>query len=91
MSMTFATLYPEKVSKIILLEGNTYSFPNNPKLKILRFTALDDESDKDTVPQWGVHHYLLKGARPIDWCDQGSVEIKDEIQKQIIKFLDSKS
>jgi predicted esterase len=87
MSMMFATLHPEIVSKIISLDSRRYPFPRNPKLEILRFGAIDDDPDEGVVPESGVQVINVKGARHIDLCDRGSPEIKDEIQKSIIQFL----
>jgi pimeloyl-ACP methyl ester carboxylesterase len=88
MSMMFATLHPEMVSKVISLESRRYPFPRNPKLKILRFGAIDDEPDEGVVADTGIQEIYVKGARHIDLSDRGNPEIKDEIQKSIIKFLD---
>ena len=88
MSMMFATLHPEIVSKIISLDSRRYPFPRNPKLEILRFGAIDDEPDEGVVPESGVQVIYVKGARHIDLCDRGNSQIKDEIQKSIIQFLD---
>jgi pimeloyl-ACP methyl ester carboxylesterase len=87
MSMMFATLHPEIVSKVISLDSRRYPFPRNPKLDILRFGATDDEPDEGVVPESGVGVIYVKGARHIDLCDRGNPEIKDEIQKSIIQFL----
>lgn len=87
-SMMLAQTHPEMVSKIISLDSRRYPFPRNPKLSILRFGAIDDEPDEGVVPESGVQVIYVKGARHIDLCDRGSPEIKDEIQKSIIKFLD---
>jgi len=88
MSMMFATLHPEIVSKIISLDSRRYPFPRNPKLEILRFGAIDDKPDEGVVPDTGIQEIYVKGARHIDLSDRGSPEMKDEIQKSIIKFLD---
>lgn len=87
MSMMFATLHPEMVSKVISLDSRRYPFPRNPKLKILRFGAIDDEPDQGVVPDTGIQEIYVQSARHIDLSDRGSPEIKDEIQKSIIKFL----
>lgn len=88
MSMMFATFYPDRLSKIISLDSRRYPFPRNPKLEILRFGASDDEPDEGVVPESGVQVIYVKGARHIDLCDRGSPEIKNEIKKSIIQFLD---
>jgi pimeloyl-ACP methyl ester carboxylesterase len=87
-SMMLAQTHPEMVSKVISLDSRRYPFPRNPKLKILRFGAIDDEPDEGVVPDTGIQEIYVKGARHIDLSDRGSPEIKDEIQKSIIKFLD---
>lgn len=86
--MMLAQTRPELVSKIISLDSRRYPFPRNPKLEILRFGALDDEPDEGVVPESGVQVIYVKGARHIDLCDPGSPEIKNEIKKSIIQFLD---
>ncbi|MFM8453503.1 MAG: alpha/beta hydrolase family protein [Gammaproteobacteria bacterium] len=86
-SMMLAQTHPEMVSKIISLDSRRYPFPRNPKLEILRFGAIDDEPDEGVVPESGVGVIYVKGARHIDLCDRGSPEIKDEIKKSIIQFL----
>ena len=86
--MKFASLYPEMVSKVISLDSRRYPFPRNPKLEILRFGAIDDEPNEGVVPSAGVQEIYVKGARHMDLCDRGSPEIKDEIQKSIIQFLE---
>lgn len=88
ISMMFATLHPEVVSTIISLDSRRYPFPRNPKLKILRFGAIDDEPDEGVVPGTGIQEIYVQSARHIDLSDRGSPEIKDEIQKSIIQFLD---
>jgi predicted esterase len=88
MSMMFATLYPERVSKVVSLDRKRYPFPRNPKLEILRFGAIDDEPDEGVVPESGVQVIYVKGARHMDLCDRGSQKMKDKIQKSMIQFLD---
>jgi len=88
MLMMFATLHPEMVSKVISLDSRRYPFPRNPKLEILRFGAIDDETDEGVVPESGVQVIYVQSACHIDLSDRGSPEMKDEIQKSIIKFLD---
>ena len=88
MSMMFATLHPERVSKIISLDSRRYPFPRNPKLEILRFGAIDDEPDEGVVPESGVQVIYVKGARHIDLCDRGIPEMKEEIKQSIIQFLE---
>ncbi|MFN7709937.1 MAG: alpha/beta hydrolase family protein [Holosporales bacterium] len=87
-SMMLAQTHPEMVSKIISLDSRRYPFPRNPKLEILRFGASDDEPDEGVVPESGVQVIHVKGARHIDLCDRGSSQIKNEIKKYIIQFLD---
>ena len=86
ISMMFATLHPDRLSKIISLDSRRYPFPRNKNIEILRFGAVDDQPDEGVVPQ-GAQVIYVKGARHIDLCDRGSPEIKDEIQKSIIEFL----
>ena len=86
--MMMAQLYPDRLSKVISLDSRRYPFPRNPKLEILRFRAIDDEPDEGVVPESGVQVIYVKGARHIDLCDRGSSQIKDEIKKSIIQFLD---
>ncbi|ETZ04930.1 alpha/beta fold hydrolase [Holospora undulata] len=81
ISMMFATLYPDRLSKIISLDSRRYPFPRNPKLEILRFGASDDEPNEGGVPESGVQVIYVKGARHINLSDRGSSKIKDEIQK----------
>jgi predicted esterase len=88
MSMMFATVHPEIVSKVISLDSRRYPFPRNNGLDILRFGAIDDEPDEGVVPNTGIQEIYVKGALHIDLCDRGSAEIKDKIQKLIIQFLD---
>ena len=88
MSMMMAQFYPDRLSKVISLDSRRYPFPRNPKLEILRFGAIDDEPDEGVVPESGVQVIYVKGARHIDLCDRGSSQIKDEMQKSIIQFLD---
>jgi pimeloyl-ACP methyl ester carboxylesterase len=87
-SMMLAQTHPEMVSKIISLDSRRYPFPRNPKLEILRFGAIDDEPDEGVVPESGVQVIYVQSACHIDLSDRGSPEMKDEIQKSIIKFLD---
>ena len=87
ISMMFATLNPERVSKIISLDSRRYPFPRNTDIGILRFGAIDDEPDEGVVPE-GAQVIYVQGARHIDLCDRGSLSIKEEIQKSIIQFLD---
>lgn len=89
MSMMFATLHPAMVSKIISLDSRRYPFPRNSDIEILRFGASDDEPDAGVVPDFGIQVIYVKEARHIDLCDRGSPEIKDEIQKSIIQFLEA--
>jgi pimeloyl-ACP methyl ester carboxylesterase len=87
ISMMFATLYPNKVSKIISLDSRRYPFPRNTDIEILRFGASDDEPDEGVVPNSGVQVIYVKDAKHNDLCDMGSRDIKDEIQKSTIWFL----
>ncbi len=87
ISMMFATHNPEMVSKIISLDSRRHPFPQNKNIEILRFGAIDDEPDEGVVPE-GTKVIYVKEARHIDLCDRGSQIIKEEIQKQIIQFLD---
>jgi predicted dienelactone hydrolase len=87
-SMMLAQTHPDMVSKAISLDSRRYPFPRNPKLEILRFAAIDDEPDEGVVPESGVQVIYVQSACHIDLCDRGSSQIKDEIQKSIIKFLD---
>lgn len=88
MSMMFAQTYPEMVSKVISLDSRRYPFSRNANIKILRFGAVDDEPDEGVVPDNSTHEIYVRGAHHIDLCDRGSAEIKDEIQKSILRFLD---
>ena len=88
ISMMFATMNPERVSKIISLDSRRYPFPRNTNIGILRFGAIDDEPDEGVVPDDGVQVIYAKEARHIDLCDRGSPNIKEEIQESIIEFLD---
>lgn len=87
ISMMFANVYPEMVSKIISLDSRRYPFPRNPDIEILRFGASDDDPDEGVVPE-STQAIYVKGARHIDLCDRGSKSIKEEIQKSIIQSLD---
>jgi pimeloyl-ACP methyl ester carboxylesterase len=51
ISMMFATLNSEMVSKIILLNSRRYPFPRNPDIEILCFGASDDEPDAGVFPE----------------------------------------
>jgi peptidoglycan-N-acetylglucosamine deacetylase len=88
MSMMFATLHPDRLSKIISLDSRRYPFPSNTYIEILRFGAIDDEPDEGVVPKSGVEVIYLKDARHIDLCDRGNKYIKNKIQKSIIQFLE---
>lgn len=87
ISMLFATLHPDMVSKIISLDSRRYPFPRNPDIEVLRFGASDDEPDEGVVPNSSVKIIYVKNAKHLDLCDRGSEHIKNEIQKAIIQFL----
>lgn len=87
ISMMFATLHPEMVSKVISLDSRRYHFPRDNGLDILRFGAIDTEPDEGVVPESGVQVIYVTGARHIDLCDRGNPQIKDKIQKSMIQFL----
>ena len=86
MSMMFATLNPEMVSKVISLDSRRYPFPRNKGLDILRFGAIDDEPDEDVVPESGVKVIYVKGARHIDLCDRGIRKSRMKLKNQLFNF-----
>ncbi|ETZ07577.1 hypothetical protein P618_200212 [Holospora obtusa F1] len=54
--MNFSSLYPNLVSKIILLNNSKYPFPSNTNIKILRFSLADTASDQGTFQR--LYQYL---------------------------------
>ncbi len=88
ISMMFATVNPNMVSKIISLDSRRYPFPRNPNIEILRFCASDDEPDEFIVPKSNIQVIYIKNARHIDLCDRGPDSIKNKLQRLIIQFLD---
>ena len=89
--MKFASLYPNMISKIISLDSRKYPFPRNQGLDILSFRAQDavpdGAPDEVVLPEDGIQVIDLKGALHTDFCDRGSPEIKDKIQKLTLQFL----
>jgi len=88
ISMMFTDRYTEKVNKVISLDSLRYPFPSDKGVPILHFGANDTKADPGVIPGKGVETILIESAKHIDLCDLGSSQIKDEIQKSIIKFLD---
>ena len=88
ISMMFTDRYTEKVNKVISLDSLRYPFPSDKGVPILHFGANDTKADPGVIPGKGVETILIESAKHIDLCDRGSSQIKDEIQKSIIKFLD---
>jgi predicted esterase len=89
ISMMFATLHPDTVSKVISLDSLRYPFPTGKGIQISRFSAIDTKPDEGVVPITGVEIISIQDAKHIDLCDRGSKHIKNEIQKSIIQFLDN--
>jgi hypothetical protein len=54
----------------------------------MRASLVRAVADPGVIPGKGVETILIESAKHIDLCDRGSSQIKDEIQKSIIKFLD---
>ena len=87
ISMMFADIHHELVSKIISLDSLRYPFTKNKDIPILRFAASNTKPDKDIVPASGVEVVFIKEAKHIDLCDRGNNIIKSKIQNSIIEFL----
>ena len=89
ISMMFATLYPEMVSKVISLDNRSYPFSRNTKIPILRFGASDDKPDPGVVSKSDVKIIYVNNAKHMDLCDRGGSRINKEIFKAILRFLNS--
>lgn len=81
ISMIFYTLYPEMVSKIILLYNGIYSFPKDNHINILLFGANNDEPDQGIVPSLCTEVIYVKDAKHIELCDKENKYIKKAINK----------
>jgi pimeloyl-ACP methyl ester carboxylesterase len=87
ISMMFAERYPEKVSKVISLDSLRYPFPTNNKLQVLHFSANDTKADPSVIPAEGIKTILIAGAKHMDFYDRGDADIKAEVLKNIVQFL----
>jgi dienelactone hydrolase len=93
ISMLFATLYPQKVSKVITLDHRRMPIPKVHKPSILSFRADEFEADKGVLPDsttqkmYNIQIINLKNTKHDDLRDIGSQELKKVITDKIIQFL----
>lgn len=96
ISMLFVNKYPQFVSHIISLDSLRMPFPKNNNIKVLTLRAIDTKADDSVLPnkneqkKFGIQVITLKNARHIHLCDRGPTNIKNEIVKDILKFLNGK-
>jgi dienelactone hydrolase len=93
ISMLFATLYPQKVSKVITLDHRRMPIPKVQKPPILSFRADEFEADKGVLPDsatqkmYNIQIVNLKNTKHDDLRDIGSQELKQLVANKIIQFL----
>jgi len=93
MAMLFATLYPDKVSKVISLDNLRMPIPKLKNPGILSIRATDTQADQGVIPDlneqlaYNIKIVPLKNGKHSDLCDQGSEDLKREIMTIIEKFL----
>jgi beta-lactamase class A len=94
MSLLFAKNHPKWVSHVITLDHRRFPIPPNTWPKVLSFRASDFEADPGVLPtaeaqeMYGIRIVDLgKNAKHGDLCDTGSNELKQQILKEIARFL----
>jgi predicted dienelactone hydrolase len=87
ISMLFATTHPKLVAKVVSLDSLRVPFPTKNHIPLLSLRANDKKADEGVLPKSGANIIKLKNAKHIDMCDRGSDEVKQEINKFIIAFL----
>jgi dienelactone hydrolase len=93
ISMLFATLYPQKVSKVITLDHRRMPIPKVSKPQILSFRADEFEADNSVLPDsatqkmYNIQIINLKNTKHDDLRDIGNQELKQLITNKIIQFL----
>ena len=89
MSMMFADLYPQMVSKVISLDGLRYPIPIKDHIPILLLQSADSKQDEGVISKEGVNVVLISDAKHAEMDDSGSEKVKQEILAEIEKFLGS--
>lgn len=84
ISMLFATLYPNRVLKVISLDSLRMPFPNN-NVKILNIRASDTTPDPGVISKNA--QSISIDAKHIDLCDRGSIKTQQNINRLILDFV----
>jgi peptidoglycan/xylan/chitin deacetylase (PgdA/CDA1 family)/dienelactone hydrolase len=87
ISILFASMYPELLSKVVSLDSLRMPFPTDSSVPILSLRANDTEADKGVLPKSGAKIVVLKDTKHIDMSDHGLDEVKAEIMENINNFL----
>jgi dienelactone hydrolase len=93
IAMLFATLYPNKVSKVISLDNLRMPIPRLKSPGILSIRATDTQADEGVMPSLNeqikdnIKIVALKNGKHSDLCDQGTDDLKQEILTIIEDFL----
>lgn len=89
ISMMYAEKYPEEIAKIISLNSLYYPFSTKDKIPILALKSSEIITDYDIIPESENIKIVNINAKQDEISDNGSEKIKEEILKNIIKFLDN--
>jgi hypothetical protein len=98
ISMYFAKLYPDQISKVVTLDNLRVPFMTDGKFKILSFRSKDPvfKTDPGVIPDDDICSkagitVVRTAFRHNDMRDTGSNEAKASIQGMLDKFLDDES
>lgn len=90
--LLFLQKHPHWVKQAISLDSLRMPFPRTGSIPILSLRAKDTQADKGVLPPVKIHKNLntsiiLLNAQHIDLCDRGSLNVREEINRYILNFL----
>jgi dienelactone hydrolase len=93
ISMLFASIHQQFVSKVVSLDSLRMPFPKSNNLKILSLRGNDTRADTGVLPsleeqeKFGIKIIQLNNIKHIDFCDRAPEKLKKERQEKIVKFI----
>ncbi|NAW51200.1 alpha/beta hydrolase [Elizabethkingia argentiflava] len=96
MAMLFAKNHRDLIKNVVSLDHRRFPIPRVAKPRILSLRGCDYPADSGVIPTpeeytiYGIKIVYLKYMRHTDMDDKGTQEQSDEINKQIINFLNER-
>ncbi|CAA7196343.1 alpha/beta hydrolase [Chryseobacterium potabilaquae] len=96
MVMLFVKDHSDLINNVVSLDHRRFPIPRTAKPRILSLRGSDYPADPGVVPtpeeqtKYGIKIIYLKDIRHTDMDDKGTKEQSDEINNQIINFLNGK-